>query len=265
MEKQLHSVRQKPVTATEAMGRLVSKAKELIVLGCLSDNEKRRTADTIKILRRTQSASKRRKYKLFLCDLLEKTGPPSVLLCAIALGQVVIANMRQRDRHRLIELVENDTHFSHRTIQRLAARCQIPVSLESLNSNDLENMDNTHDWQERPAIPDTYEEQSLQAASQPTYEMNIGRQIELMWSKAPIDLIPQLGDFMKDAIESSYQWKMERAAGEPTTDCFVTIVPEDENADISINLRVGQRLGLQLLTLLKLRPLWSSLLGHLPP
>ena len=89
-------------------------------------------------------------------------------------------------------------------------------------------------------------------------------EIELMWSKAPIDLIAQLGDFLKNAIESSHQWKMERAAGETTTDCFVTIVPEDENADISINLRVGQRPGLQLLTLWKLRPLWSSLLGHLP-
>lgn len=89
--------------------------------------------------------------------------------------------------------------------------------------------------------------------------------VKLMWSKAPIDLIPQLGDCFKDAIESSHQWKMERAAGETTTDCFVGIVPEDEGADISINMRVGQRLGLQLLTSLNVRPLWSSLLGHLPP
>lgn len=85
-----------------------------------------------------------------------------------------------------------------------------------------------------------------------------------MWSKAPADLIPQLGDLVKNAIESSHQWKAERAAGEETTDCFVTIVPEDKNADISISLRVGQRVGLQLLTLLKMRPMWSSLLGHLP-
>lgn len=85
-----------------------------------------------------------------------------------------------------------------------------------------------------------------------------------MWSKAPVDLIPQLGDVMKTAIESSHQWKMERAAGDETTDCFVTIVPEDRNADISINLRVGQRVGLQLLNLLKMRPLWSPSLGHLP-
>lgn len=131
MEKQRHSVRQKPLTATEAMNRLVFKAKELIVLGCLSKNERRRTADAITILQRAQSASKRQKYKLFLCGLLERTGPPSVLLCAIALGQVAIANMRQRDRDRLMELVKNDTQLTHRTIQGLAAQCQIPVSLES--------------------------------------------------------------------------------------------------------------------------------------
>lgn len=131
MEKQRHSVRQKPLTATEAMNRLVFKAKELVVLGCLSENEKRRTADAITILRRAQSSSKRQKYKLFLCGLLEKAGPPSFLLCAIALGQVVIANMRQRDRDRLMELVKNDTQLAHRTIQGLAAQCRIPVSLES--------------------------------------------------------------------------------------------------------------------------------------
>lgn len=85
-----------------------------------------------------------------------------------------------------------------------------------------------------------------------------------MWSHAPVDLIPQLGDLVTNAIKGSHQWKMEREAGDKTTDCFVTIIPEDKNADISITMRVGQRLGLQLLTLLQLRPMWSSSLGHLP-
>jgi hypothetical protein len=35
---------------------------------------------------------------------------------------------------------------------------------------------------------------------------------------------------MYKAIETSQQWKMERAAGEETTDCFTTIIPEDTNA-----------------------------------
>ena len=88
---------------------------------------------------------------------------------------------------------------------------------------------------------------------------------EFLWSKASVNLIPQLGELIHCAIRSSQQWQMERAAGEETTDCFTTIIPEDTNADISITLLVGQRAGMQLLEVLKLKPTWSSLLGHLVP
>jgi hypothetical protein len=85
------------------------------------------------------------------------------------------------------------------------------------------------------------------------------------YSKASVNLIPQLGPLIYKAIENSQQWKMERAAGEETTDCFATIIPENTNADISITLLVGQRAGMQFLEKLKLKPTWSSLLGHLVP
>lgn len=84
-----------------------------------------------------------------------------------------------------------------------------------------------------------------------------------MYSKSPADHIPYLIDFIIDAIQSSRQWKTERDAGELTTDCLTTMIPEDVNADISITLWVGQRAGLELLDVLKLQPTWSSLLGHL--
>ena len=132
---------------------------------------------------------------------------------------------------------------------------------------------------------DTYDQPAMLAGPQPN-EMSIGRreskkkkkkkkdnQFEakyilepaFTYSKASVDLIPQLGGLMYQAIENSQQWKMERAAGEETTDCFTTIIPEDTNADISITLLVGQRAGMQFLEKLKLKPTWSSLLGHLAP
>lgn len=150
--------------------------------------------------------------------------------------------------------------------ETLPIQIHIPVSLDSLNYEGRQDINSTiNDPQDNAVIPEMCEEQALQGASLSSNEMSIGREIELMWSKASVDLIPQLGNVMQNAIESSHQWKMERAAGEETTDCLMTIVPEDRNADISINLRVGQRSGLHLLNLLKLRPMWSSLLGHLPP
>jgi hypothetical protein len=41
-----------------------------------------------------------------------------------------------------------------------------------------------------------------------------------------LDNVPQLGELMYKAIETSQQWKIERAAGEETTDCFTTQLTE---------------------------------------
>lgn len=57
-----------------------------------------------------------------------------------------------------------------------------------------------------------------------------------MFSKAPVSLIPLLSDLIPSAVQSSRQWKEEREAGEPTTDCLTTMIPENENEDISITL-----------------------------
>ena len=78
-----------------------------------------------------------------------------------------------------------------------------------------------------------------------------------------MDIIPQLGELMQNAIRNSQQWQMERVAGETTTDCVTTIIPEDKNADISITLLVGRRAGMQSLKVLKQKLVWSSVLGHL--
>ena len=81
MVKEPHTKRQRPPTATDAMSRLVQKAKNLAILGCLTTNEKHRVAHAITISQSTQTAWKRQKYKLFLCNILECSGPHSFLLC----------------------------------------------------------------------------------------------------------------------------------------------------------------------------------------
>jgi len=113
------------------MELLVPKANKLAILGCLSETEKRRTADAITISQTIQRTWKRQKYKLFLCGLLENSGPHSFLLCAIALGQVIIVNMKQRDRDKLVGLIKNETQLAHPTIRDLAAQQHIPISSDS--------------------------------------------------------------------------------------------------------------------------------------
>lgn len=117
--QQCHS-RKTPLTATDAMGRLVHKAEKLVVLGCLSEIEKRRATDALAISQTTQKAWKRQKYKLFLHGLLEKSGPHWFLLCAIALGQVIISSMKQQDRDRLVDLIKSDARLAQPTIRDFA-------------------------------------------------------------------------------------------------------------------------------------------------
>ena len=50
--------------------------------------------------------------------------------CAIALGQAIVANMKQRDRDRLEALVKSDTTISQHRIRNLAIQNQVPESLE---------------------------------------------------------------------------------------------------------------------------------------
>jgi hypothetical protein len=85
-----------------------------------------------------------------------------------------------------------------------------------------------------------------------------------MFSKAPIDQIHLLGSPFCQAIQSSNQWQIESSRGETTTDCLAALIPEGQN-DISINLIVGRRAGLEMLDLFKLLPTWSASPTHLTP
>lgn len=165
------------------MSRLNSKAKKLVLLKSLTENEKTRAADALAISRAPQNAWKRQKYKLFLCSLLEEGGPHLFLLCAIALGQVIVANMKERERRRLVGLARDNTQLAQPIIKDLAIQCQIPVSLESerlFNAINSVARLTYGDLTENPqhSVSDlqgqTYGEPT-QAASQPMDEMHIGR------------------------------------------------------------------------------------------
>lgn len=69
------------------------------------------------------------------------------------------------------------------------------------------------------------------------------KEIQYMFSKAPISQIPLLGNLLFDAVQTSHHWRMERSLGEPTTDCLTTMIPEDPTQDISITLWVGPGTG----------------------
>jgi len=55
-----------------------------------------------------------------------------------------------------------------------------------------------------------------------------------MFSKAPTNQILLLGNIVSDAVQTSHHWEMERTLGEETTDCLTTMIPEDQNQDVSI-------------------------------
>ena len=87
-------------------------------------------------------------------------------------------------------------------------------------------------------------------------------EIQFMFSKAPTSQIPLLSELLPDAIQNSRQWRKERELGEPTTDCFTTMIPIDPDQDISISLWVGRREGLQMNEMAMLQRTWSAWHSH---
>lgn len=90
-------------------------------------------------------------------------------------------------------------------------------------------------------------------------------EIQYMFSKAPSTHIPLLGDLIYNAVHESNQWKTERGAGEPITDCLTILIPRGEDEDMSITLWIGREKGLQLLDTFKLQRTWSAPPSHRSP
>jgi hypothetical protein len=121
--------RHKPLQAKGAWDRLVGIAERLKLLGSLCPGEARSVKEAVEILNSAQATPKRKKYKQFLHDVHSKPGPHAVLVCAVALGQVKVVDMRSNDRTRLIHQIQEDhTVLDHPTLQALA------ISYRMLNS-----------------------------------------------------------------------------------------------------------------------------------
>ncbi|KAL4958926.1 uncharacterized protein BDV14DRAFT_23145 [Aspergillus stella-maris] len=119
-------MKQKPLLATDALNKLLCVARELSVLRRLGKSDERQVADALTTLKLLQTASKRIKYKLFLSNVLKKYGPHMVLLCAVALGQVAVANMRNGERTQLEDLIGTQSELVNLAIRDLAINLETP-------------------------------------------------------------------------------------------------------------------------------------------
>lgn len=71
-----------------------------------------------------------------------------------------------------------------------------------------------------------------------------------------------LGNHLFNAVQTSNQWRMERKLDQPTTLCITMMVPNDDNADISITLCIGQETAVPLIETFSLLPSWSASATH---
>ncbi len=129
--------RYKPLTTDEAWERLVEASERLKVLGRLNDAEAQRSSEAVDTLMTVQPSGKPKRYKEFLYDVICNSGPQSVLLCAVALGQVRVVDMKSGDRVGLISKIKankDETNINHSMIRSLAQRYYIPNSVTGVFS-----------------------------------------------------------------------------------------------------------------------------------
>ena len=117
---------QKPYNAKDALERLVNKAKSLTIRGYLYKSEENKLKAAFTILRTEPNSWKGERYGLFLRSLQKNCGPHGVLLCAVALSQVIIANMNQQSRDDLASIFNSDSRLSTKEIRELATEFNIP-------------------------------------------------------------------------------------------------------------------------------------------
>jgi len=86
-------------------------------------------------------------------------------------------------------------------------------------------------------------------------EVQSEKEIEYKCSQIAISRISVLGDLLFDAMQASARWKQERKGGGSRTDCLVALIPRSQNVDISINISVGHKKGLELINQLQLEPI----------
>ena len=129
--------RYKPLKADEAWDRLVHARENIKVRERLSDAEARRSSEAVDALKIVQPSGKPKHYKEFLYDVLSNSNPQFVLLCAVALGQVRVVDMKNGDRVGLLSKIKaskDNTDINHSAVRSLATRYHIPNSVTGVFS-----------------------------------------------------------------------------------------------------------------------------------
>jgi len=94
-------VKQRPLTAAQAwekMEKALSQPRRR--------KEQNQIDEAVRLLDEQPSDVKRKRYKAFLLDVLQRCGPVCVALCAAGLGQAHIANMNEKARSTLLAIVD---------------------------------------------------------------------------------------------------------------------------------------------------------------
>uniref|UniRef100_A0A093URN4 Uncharacterized protein n=1 Tax=Talaromyces marneffei PM1 TaxID=1077442 RepID=A0A093URN4_TALMA len=121
---------QKAISSSKALELLRACNKKLRVLGVLDKLEARQVEGAVNILCTVQTSEKRKKYKLFLHEVLDN-GPHLLLLCAIALGQARIASMNKDSRKQLLSDISIlSQEFDDEKLRLMASDYGIPVSAD---------------------------------------------------------------------------------------------------------------------------------------
>merc|ERR1711977_65427 len=122
--------------------KIVDAAHDLRIIRNLSNAHIRRVAVATEVLQQEQNSPKRQKYQLFLYNVLRKCGPHAVLVCAIALSQRLVFEMKNNDRKTLVNILEKNkgnTIINDSTLRSLASRHKIPSSVEGTVWNEIHN------------------------------------------------------------------------------------------------------------------------------
>lgn len=125
--------RHRPLKTDEALDRIVEAIENLQVLGRLGDAEAQRSSEAVDTLKTTQPSGKTIRYREFLYDVLFNSSPQYVLLCAVALGQVQVIDMKNSDRIGLIRKIKANIDITHSTIGSLTTNYLIPGSVSGMS------------------------------------------------------------------------------------------------------------------------------------
>jgi hypothetical protein len=119
-----------PFDPSHAWKTILDTANKINLLGSLSKKEIQRIKDAANVLTTRQTTERRKRYKLFLHSILRDAGPGAVLLCAVALGQVRITDLKDSERVDFCNQIKPEAIDPN--INALAIQYSIPRSVNGM-------------------------------------------------------------------------------------------------------------------------------------